>query len=186
MKFFTQTKILTFLIIILLVSNISTIFTIYYQKGNLRVERLTNNRDNSKEDIENKGYIFREQLNLTDKQHEVFRSLRQNYNRNTRQLSFQMQDEREDLIQELSSENPDSLVLNSIAINIGELHTDLKRLTSGYYQDMRNECDVEQEQKLMEIFVQLLNNDGNVKLPESNGQGRRGNRNIKVPPRKRQ
>ena len=176
MKFFTQTKILTFLIIILLVSNISTIITIYYQKGNLRVERLTNNRDNSEEDIENKGYIFREQLNLTDKQQEVFRNLRQNYNRNTRQLSFQMQDEREDLIQELSSENPDSIELDRIAINIGELHTDLKRLTSGYYQDMKNECDVEQAQKLMEIFVQLLNNDGNVKLPESGGQGRRGNR----------
>ena len=176
MEFFNKTRILAFIIILLLVTNISTIVTIYYHKKEFHPDSAIKT-DLSAEGIENKGFVFNEKLDLSRDQIDIFRTLRQNYNSNARQLSFQMQEERELMVSELGQANSDSVVLEEIAVKIGNLHTELKRLTTDYYLKMKMECNDEQAQKLMKIFEQLLNNDGNVRLPQPGGHGKRGNTN---------
>jgi len=176
MRFLTNTKILTYIIVLLIVSNISTIITIYYHKKEFHPTEKVDNIDSTKK-LENRGYVFREKLDLTDDQQEAFIGFLRNYNRNARQISLQLQDEREQLILELGKADSDSLTLDNIAVNIGNLHAELKRLTSEYYSNMESECNEEQAQKLKEIFLQLLNSEGNVNLPKPGGRWRGGNNN---------
>ncbi len=173
MKFLSKNKILIFLVVILFVSNLTTIVALIIHKREFH--SISQDSISNKQTVMNNGRLFRENLNLSIEQNDVFRELRREYNRSARALSFKMQDKRIAMVNELSKSNPDTIVLNSIANEIGEMHSHLKKLTINYFLDMKRECNTEQKDKLAEIFINLLNNDGNVTLP---GPGR-GNRKNK-------
>ena len=175
MRFFTKNKILIFLIVILFVSNLTTIIALVIHKREFH--RLPNDTQTINSPVANTGSLFRDKLNLSIEQNDIFRNLRRNYNRSARTLSYEMQYERVKMINELSKSNPDTMALNAIANDIGTMHSQLKRLTFKYFLDMKKECNKEQKEKLTEIFEDLLNSDGNVSLP-AQGRGNRHNRNF--------
>jgi len=80
---------------------------------------------------------------------------------------------REELINELGSQIPDSMKLDNLAEEIGKKHVELKRLTTTFYLSMKKICTQEQQAKLHLIFQSMLNNESQVNLPQ---QGRQGGR----------
>lgn len=115
--------------------------------------------------------FFREQLNLRHDQMDIFRELNRNFNQKAWQINHQLEDLRIEMVTELGKENPEKETLDSIAQKIGALHSELKEITMDYYLNMKKECDEEQKVKLNDIFMSVLKQNEDVKLPQ-NGRNR--------------
>jgi Spy/CpxP family protein refolding chaperone len=160
-------------VVILLAYTISmTTSYVIHRQNDKKILAQTNDK-NTEIPSEQRTRFFREQLNLTPEQMDVFRDLNRNFNRNGNNINAELQRLRIEMVQELGNENPDSARLDSISITIGNLHAQLKQLTIDYYLDMKENCDEEQQKKLNEIFMSLLKEDEDVSLPRQGG-GRYG------------
>ena len=166
-------RILIGIIIILLAYNVS--MTGSYIAHRQQDKKTIEQSENQSIDVpsEQRTRFFREQLNLRPDQMNIFRDLNRDFNRKGNTLNSQMQSLRIKMIEELGKENPDKEVLNSIAEKIGSLHTELKQATIDYYLKMKENCDIEQQEKLNKIFMSVLEKDENVSLPRQ-GRGRHG------------
>ena len=120
--------------------------------------------------------FFRDQLNLTVDQIDIFRELNRNYNRKAQRITMELEELRIGMVEELGEENPDSIKINSLSTHIGDLHAELKQATISYYLAMKRECDEEQQLKLNELFMSALKKKEDVSLPRR-GKGFRGNFN---------
>jgi Spy/CpxP family protein refolding chaperone len=169
-----QPRLLILIIIVLLVSNVSTIVTINYLQKHSHVVVDDGKTGGSDQDNMPRGLFFKEKLQLSDEQHELFKGFHQNYNRTTRGITMELNEKRQQMVDELGEEMSDTLVLNELAVKIGELHQALKEYTIGYYLNMKEHCTAEQRVVLHKIFNDLLNKDGNVQLPAQGGQHRWG------------
>jgi Spy/CpxP family protein refolding chaperone len=116
--------------------------------------------------------FFREQLNLQPQQMEIFRELNRNFNRAAWQINHQLESLRIEMVRELGLKNPDVQKLASISEEIGKLHTQLKNETIDYYLAMKKACTEEQQEKLNEIFISVLQKNEDVKLPQQGRQFR--------------
>jgi hypothetical protein len=126
---------------------------------------------------EQRTRFFREQLNLSLEQVNQFRDLNRNYNRTARDITFQLEKLRTEMVEELGKQEPDRELLNTLTKTIGELHAQLKNATIEYYLGMKTACDESQKVKLNEIFKSMLKQNEDVKLPGRQGRYGRGYRN---------
>jgi len=166
-------RILIGIIIILLAYTVSMTasYIVHRHEDNKAIEQAEN--QNIEVPTEQRTRFFREQLNLRADQMEVFRNLNRDFNRKGNIINSELKTLRITMVEELGKENPDSIRLNSIANEIGKLHTELKQATIDYYLKMKENCDEEQQIKLNEIFISILNNGEDVSLPRRGG-GRYG------------
>ena len=170
MSYFKQNKILTWIIIILLATNISTIATILYNNN------LNQKNSQSSEEIvipdSGLGRFFREELNLTMDQHRQFRSFRQDYQKDASKIDKQLQKKRSEMLNELSSVNPDTNNLYQIANEIGLLHRELKHLTIEYYLNLKNICNEQQRDDLFKVFKTMHNSKWELKCSKDTSRTR--------------
>jgi Spy/CpxP family protein refolding chaperone len=81
---------------------------------------------------------------------------------------------RNEMLEELAKPVSDSSYLKSLADSVGMLHSDLKKITSRYYLDIKNICTPEQQKQLELIFREVFSKD-NQMGPQ--GPGPHGKRN---------
>lgn len=137
-------RILTWLVVILLATNISMgVSFIYHKQQDKKLLEQVNSEETEIEvPAQQRTRFFREQLDLQPAQVKVFRELNRDFNRSAWQITNQLAGLRIQMIEELGKEIPDSLKLNSITEEIGILHTELKKETIGYYRKMEEECNL--------------------------------------------
>ena len=170
MNYFKKNKILTWIIIILLATNISTIATILYN-NNLNKE----NSQSSEEIVipdSGLGRFFREELDLTMDQHRQFRSFSQDYHIDASKIAKQLQKKRSEMLNKLSTENPDTNNLYQIADEIGLLHRELKHLTIEHYLDLKNICNEQQRAGLFKVFKTMHNSKWELKCRKDTSRAR--------------
>ncbi|MCD4736712.1 MAG: periplasmic heavy metal sensor [Bacteroidales bacterium] len=161
MNYFKQNKISTWVIIILLATNISTITTVLYNKN--QNKQASQNPEEIIIPDDGLGRFFRDELNLTRDQHQQFRSYRQNYHINASKITGQLHEKRSEMLNELSVENSDTKYLHQIAEEIGDLHKELKHLTFEYYLNLKDICTESQRKKLFSIFNSMQNSEWELK-----------------------
>ena len=115
---------------------------------------------------ERRTRFFRDQLDLSIDQVDIFRDLNRSFNQTAWRITHQLEALRADMVRELGKENPSKKTLESISKHIGELHTELKEETIDYYLKMKVVCSEEQQIKLNEIFISMLKKNEDVTLPE--------------------
>jgi len=166
-------RILIWIVVILVAINLSMGISYFYHKK--QDKKLTEHVEEAAIEMpaQQRARFFREHLNLNRGQLEKFRELNRSFNRTAWTITHQLQTLRLEMVQELGNENPDAEKLDSISANIGLLHKQLKNETISYYLGMREVCDEEQKQKLNEIFMSMLQNNEDIKLPR---RGRMRNR----------
>jgi protein CpxP len=154
--YFTRYRILMWLVIILLVINISAITTILL---GLNIRDKKEPRPFHKR-IEmhrpHDGRFFEESLNLSPEQHDRFKASRHKFFSEAKKLAGQMHDKRVEFVNEMAAAEPDTLKLQEIADEIGMLHSKLKYQTYKHYIEMKSICNKEQEEKLTRIFKSML------------------------------
>ncbi|MEI8114105.1 MAG: periplasmic heavy metal sensor [Bacteroidia bacterium] len=166
-------RILIWIIVILIATNLSTIGSFYYHRMN--EPKTTDLKSDDQKAIpgEQRTRFFRDQLNLNAEQLDEFRDINRTFNRTARNIEMNLAQLREDLINELGTPNPDSIRLNQMATEVGNNHCKLKQVTTTFYLDMKKICTAEQQTKLHEIFQSMLNKDNQVNLPQPGNQGGR-------------
>lgn len=158
-------RVLVWIVVILLATNLSIGISYFYHKQ--QDSKLAEQVEEAAIEVpaQRRARFFREQLNLNRRQVEEFRELNRSFNRMAWTITHELQTLRVKMVQELGNENPDAEKLDSISTNIGFLHTQLKNETISYYLQMREVCNEDQKQKLNEIFMSMLQNNEDIKLP---------------------
>jgi len=181
----TQNKsILIWIIVILAVTNISTLGTIIYHS--CFQEAIVPDGSPAPITIPD-GYLgrfFRDELKLNFDQHQQFRSFRQHFHNQANIVADKMSLSRNELMLELGKEKSDTIYLQKLAEEIGDLHTDLKHLTFSYYLEMKNVCTEEQKEKLFQIFSTMTNIGAEIEMPDKKQNPFQKKSNIEHPGRK--
>jgi len=166
-------QLLYVLVILLLVVNIVTVLSV--------VRFLNQHKDQTVETItgeeitgSHRTQFFTDELNLNDDQQTLFRELNRSFNQTSNHIYRDLSHLRLDLVDELGQQDPDSLRLNMISIDIGDLHTELKILTTDFYLGLKEVCSTEQKDILYRLFNDLLNEDNQVDTPRRRGSRGRG------------
>ncbi|HKI87702.1 MAG TPA: hypothetical protein VKA38_01660 [Draconibacterium sp.] len=159
-------RIFIWIIAILLATNLSMGISFIYHKQ--QDKQMIENMEDAAIEVpaQRRTRFFREQLNLRFDQMDTFRTLNRTFNRTAWDITHQLEFLRIEMVTELGKDKPSNKRLDSIANKIGKLHIQLKEETIKYYLGMRNECDEAQRKKLNEIFMSMLKQNENVKLPE--------------------
>ena len=164
-------RILIWVIVILAATSLSMGTSFWFHK---QQDKKAAGQQNTQIEMpsEQRTRFFREQLELRQEQMDIFRDLNRDYNRSARRISMQLEELRIKMVEEMGTKNPSQDELNSISENIGNLHSDLKKVTIQYYLDMKEVCDEDQQEKLNEIFLSMSKSKDDVSLPQRGGKGR--------------
>ncbi len=166
-------RILIWIVVILIATNLSTIGSFYYHRiTELRVA-TSEQEEQTTLPGEQRTRFFRDELNLDAEQINQFREINRYFNRTARNIEANLTQLREDLIKELGTPNPDSIRLNQMATEVGNNHRELKQATTIFYLNMKKICTAEQQAKLHGIFQSMLNKENQINLPRPGNQGGR-------------
>ena len=166
----TTYRTLIWVIVILVATNLSMGITFLFHKQQDWKAAKQAQETAIEVPTEQRTKFFREQLNLTPEQVNQFRELNRNYNRSARDITMQLDDLRAEMVDEMANTEPNQQLLDTITMNIGALHTQLKKNTIDYYMGMKAVCDDNQKIKLNEIFKSMLKQNEDVKLPGRQGR----------------
>lgn len=165
-------KILIWLVIILFALNISTVASLYFHSKRSERPQIGNEKVQIDGQAESGARQFRDKLNLNVDQMLHFRDINREYNRTANQVTQQLERLRIDMVSELGKINSDSDRIREINREFGQLHEQLKNLTADYYLQMKALCNEEQQQKLYDLFSNMVKTDD----PAPARQGRRRGR----------
>jgi len=160
MGILTKNNIKNLVIILLLITNITTITTILVH-GHRHHERMRENsfteNPNHRHNTPNKRFdpFMQSELGLSAEQKDDFVIFRNDFMKQSRQIMDGMKDYRIQINEELKKENPDMEILNSAADEIGRKHKQLKILSFEMLFKMKKVCTAEQQDKLVEIFIDM-------------------------------
>ncbi len=147
-----KTKLLIWVIIILIAVNLATIVSgiIYSSKGRSAENMSTEIPFNQRVDF------FQEQLYLSPEQRDNFAEFNREFNQDARVITNKMNSLRLSLIREMAKSNPDESKLDEICTDIGRLHSQLKGATVDYYLKMKGVCDPQQQDLLNLLFERMI------------------------------
>ena len=162
MKLFDK-KILIWIIIILLMVNLSIVGTIIYNSKINSQENTVSYKQNV--DFSDKGLcqFLIDDLKLNTIQKEKYNKYKNEYLKNARQITSLLQNERIKLMDEMSAEKSDTVYLNTISEKIGDYHKELKKMSYNFYLNVKEICNKKQKEQLSQIFYKMTNNCSNKK-----------------------
>ena len=151
MNYFTKKRLIIWTVIILVVLNISTLATFLYErKLNCAPPPVQSASENQR--FREINWFMREDLGLNPSQtNKIYRLRRENY-LDSKKILVSLDEKRKEMLTELQKENPDQQKLDQIAVEIGNLHRDLKKVTIQYFLNIKKICSPEQQVKLNKLF----------------------------------
>jgi len=167
-----RSQILTWVIVLLLISNVATIGTILYH--NYRENQNTNQVGiNTGEEINMlNGRYFRQTLGFNEQQMESFRAINREFRPSAMEMTIEIDSLKNNMFAELQKATPDTILLNEMSKQIGVLHGRLKYVTYHFYLNIKNVCSATQSIELEKAFLPLFKSEGITAGP--NHQRRRG------------
>jgi Spy/CpxP family protein refolding chaperone len=149
-------------VVILAVMNISTLTTILYHKYQSDKTDTVSASDPKQSETDSEkfsGRYFRDQLNLGSEQMDKFRKINPVFRPKARSITIELAQKRNQMLIEMSAAKSDTLRLNALSDSIGQLHSNLKKITFQYYLEIKSICNPEQQKKLEQLFGEMFTND---------------------------
>jgi Spy/CpxP family protein refolding chaperone len=175
MKFENKHSVLIWAVVALVILNLTTLATIFYNRtystraDETKTESLVT--DDKQEDNFS-GRYFRDKLSLTPSQMREFQKFNPEFRSEARSINIRLNQLRNAMLDELASDKPDNNKLDALSDSIGNQHARLKHITYLYYLNFKTICTPDQRNMLRDLFSGVLGND-NITTP-GNMQGRRG------------
>jgi hypothetical protein len=151
MNYFTRKNVITALIIVLLVVNVTALLTFV-----LRPHFLFSGHERSYCPRNNPRDFFKEELNLTEEQSLKFEQLRKNHRDTLENMMLQMKETRQVISSEMMKVKPDSVLLFSKTDELGDIYAAIRKLNILHYWRMKEICDDPQKQKLDSVFNKIF------------------------------
>lgn len=175
---FAKNKIMAWVIVILVVLNVSTLATILYHGHQQRASNIIGQASNAptlETDTEKyTGWYFKNELGFDSNQMAEFRSFNQAFRMQARELTIGLAQKRSEMLEIMNMTNADTIQLNSLSLEIGQMHSTLKVLTYKYYLNLKRTCKPEQQQKLYTIFKTMFQTDARMSFPGGKGMNGMG------------
>jgi hypothetical protein len=149
-------------IVALAIMNISTLMTILYHNYQSKDEGFVTPQGQVQSEntsVKYSGRYFRDQLDLSNEQMSRFVTFNPSFRQQAISINLHLENIRNQMLLELASKNTDVNKLYSLSDSIGNLHTDLKKLTFKYYLDIKNICNQHQQKKLEQLFSEMFVGD---------------------------
>ena len=121
-----KNTILIWSVVILAILNVSTIATIVYHNYQERIEKQDIVLDTQGQNPLN-GKYFRQTLGFTDSQMEVFREVNHEFRPNANRIIIKIDSLKREMFTEIKRPSSDTVRLNALALETGNLHAQLKR-----------------------------------------------------------
>ncbi|MFZ1369458.1 MAG: hypothetical protein WAR78_03700 [Ferruginibacter sp.] len=155
-----KNQILTWVIVLLLISNTATIGTILYH--NYRENQNANQIGiNTGAEINMlNGRYFRQTLGFNEQQMESFRTINREFRPSAMEMTIEIDSLKNNMFAELQKATPDTIQLNEMSKQIGVLHGRLKYATYHFYLNIKNVCSAAQSIELEKIFMPLFKSEG--------------------------
>ncbi len=144
------------IIALLVVLNLTTAGTILVNRYRGQQESESILTDSN---IRVNGRYFRQEIGFDNDQMLVFRNANRAFQPEARQLLHQIDSLKQLSFVELNALNPDTLILNQLATQIGEKHGHLKVATHRFYLQVRSACTPEQAIQIQKIFTPLFKDE---------------------------
>jgi Spy/CpxP family protein refolding chaperone len=151
MNYFERTRIYLFIIIILVIFNISAIVAIIYH---LRSEHRQMRPD--REEGHDRGRHLADKIGFDKAQAVQFDTLRADFGRKAKAIMNTIQEKKLEIINEFTSESPDTAKLYQLTRDIGNLHTDMRRLSIDHFMNVKKLCTPGQKTKLLDLFKNMM------------------------------
>ena len=162
--FFSQNRILIWILFALLVINIVAISSIIYYANRQKniISEVVPSHLPARGMMHSEGRYMKEYLGLNEEQMVNFRDARFEFHQQAQQIAFELREKRMELLNELKKDSFDQQKVDSISREIGQLHTKLNSDMSKYYLDVKKICHPEQRERLHNFFINTLENDENM------------------------
>lgn len=166
MNFFTKTRFLLAVIIILSAIIVAMFVTMGYNKyrNNNRQHRWGQEnhefrqRQNDKEKAE-RGKFMAKQLQLTPEQMKEFDEIRDKFHNQLDELTEKSRQISRDIMEEISSENPDTTRLKALSEQFGEAQKAQKEMMVKHLLEIRSKCSPSQQANFMKVLRRIENHD---------------------------
>lgn len=148
-----KTQILSWSVVLLVVLNLATVGTIWFQKQNRSAPQQMMLLDENGTTLSAQN--LPQQMGLNTTQTEQFKRSNQKFQPIARQIILRIDSLKTELFTELQKPQSDTSRLNRLSAEVGECHTRLKQATNAYYLEMKEVCTPEQLQLLENTFTPL-------------------------------
>lgn len=149
MDIFSKNKFLAWVIIILIVLNVVTLGALWLQKSRGPVHEYPGRMP---EDKKGPGKFLEQELDLNEEQSKKFAELREQHRTTADGLLKEMRDAREELFEQVKSDNPDMAKVEELENTIGQKTTELEKATFEHFKQLRAICTDEQKVKFDEVI----------------------------------
>lgn len=173
----TAKTILISLVVLLLGTNIATIVTYRSHLTSEQQAPVTTDSQIISIPDQQVGRFLRDTLNLDIDQQQKFRTTRRAYHQNANQILNELNTIRTKMAMAMRNTRPDMQTLDSLAVLLGEKHSELKRATFAYYYQLQQELSPEQQKQLALIFESMLSNEQVIHPQNRNNRGLRNGQN---------
>lgn len=165
-----KNKVLVWIIVLLAVLNITTIATIVYHVRQDKKNAETSIVIGSGNPLN--GSYLRSEVGFDDEQMDAFRSANKEFRPVSNEIIYKMDSLKHLMFDEINKEPIDSLKINQLSKDFGELHAQLKEITNKFYLQLKSISTPEQSEKLKETFAPLFYQDGANRFERGRGQGK--------------
>ena len=148
MNFFNKNRLIFWLLVILVVINISALVTFFLYYQGQKKQGIENPADNT-------FRTFQRELSLTPEQSGKVNSINARYRSLSGPISTELKAKRSALLEELASDDPDTFLLNKYAEEIGILQKEIQKAAIRQYLELKVVCDSHQCRKLSQFYFQL-------------------------------
>lgn len=155
MNFFTKTKFLVAVIIVLSAIILAILGTIGYQV--YQHERFSDDRVR---ETNQGGRYMAKQLQLTHEQIKEFDSLRERFHDESDKLIRDSRKVSKEIMEEIMSENPDTEKLSTLAKTFGEVQEEQKQMMIKHLLEIRSKCTVSQQANFKKLLRQIEKHEG--------------------------
>jgi Spy/CpxP family protein refolding chaperone len=152
MSYFKNNKVLLWVIIVLLVVNVSAVGTMIYRNQN-RTFR-------SPDFEEGPQHFLKKRLNLKEDQMCDFKELHFKFRKSMHSMIDGMQQNKTDLYNELMKPDPDTLKLHQLAAEYGEIHKKIKMRTVDLFIEMKQNITPEQQASFRLLLREMSDMEG--------------------------
>ena len=150
MDYFTKRKLTIWVLVLLLIINITAMVTIYVQsKTKINLPGVTSSEKSDVYELLNK------ELNLSEEQSGKVREIIDEHRYAVDLIKEEIQDNRFKVAEELLSESPDTTILRELWEKMGNLHTKLEKLNALHFMKLRASVDSVQKRKFLIIMKEF-------------------------------
>jgi Spy/CpxP family protein refolding chaperone len=170
MNFFTKIRIRSWLLGFLILLNVVTLGTIWFQQ----FRRPPVPRPPQDRRSENQQRFLEQELGLTEQQSQQFQTLREQFFLQSNAIMQKVHQLRKTMTDELFSSSPDTQKAHKLAEEIGAKHAEQERLLFHHFLELKAVCQPAQREKFQALMRDLLERMKPPEPPGPPGEARPG------------